>query len=455
MKRNKSTNDNYKLIKKKKKWKKIRSIIAGCVVLAVLGWFFTLRINLDAKTSNYDFTIPFEKREINTHVNAPGKVEMSDTEIISADVSQKIKSINVKIGDHVEQGDVLCEFESDELNKSIERYQKLISDTKAQNQLDDSNQTNTDSYRKQSYELAVQKASIEYEEAKSTYDATVSKYNEYYDKYYKAEDSSEIELYHNIYKQYEVQMDPLFEAVDTKKKAYDKAVKDRDEYIGAQNSANEIKQYKISSVDELQKTLDKLNKEKENLIVKANRSGVISECYVTEGGYSLNKELFKIGNLGQFRVDACISSADILDVKPGQEVSIITALTGSKKIDGKVTKVSEIFDGRGYTAEIEINDKSTMELLKPNINASVKIYTENRGSVDAVPYDAVFKDKDGKEYVFRAVKKGNEYKAEKVSVQTGLESDFYVEIVSSDLSEGDLVLGNGGLYKQGTKLNIK
>ena len=454
MKRNKPIKKNDKSIKKKKMWKKIRGVIAGCAVLAVLGWFFALRINLDARKSNYDFTIPFEKRDVDKHINASGKVEMCDTQIISSDVSQKIKSINVKVGDHVEQGDVLCEIESEELNKSIERYEKLISDTRAQNQLDDSNETDSDLYKRQSYELAVEKASIEYEEAKSTYESTVSKYNEYYDKYYCSNDAAETELYHNIYKQYEVQIDPLFSAIDVKKKAYDQAVKNRDEYLSSQNSANEIKQYKSSSIDELQKTLDKLNEEKNNLIVKAERSGVISECFVTEGGYSLNKELFKIGSLGDLRVDASISSSDILDVKPGQDVKIITTLTGSKKIDGKVTKVSEIFDGIGYTAEIEFNDKSVMELLKPNISASVKIFIENHGSVDAVPYDSVFK-KDGQEYVFRAVKNGDGYKAEKVSVETGLESDFYIEITSSELKEGDLVLGNGGLYKEGSKLNIK
>lgn len=454
MKRNKPIDAN-KTIKKKKMWKKIRSIIAGCVVLAVLGWFFALRINLDAKTASYDFVIPFEKRDVDKHINASGKVEMCDTETISSDVSQKIKTINVNVGDHVEKGDILCEFESDELDKSIQRYEKLIADTKAQNQLDDSNETDSDSYKRQSYELAVQNASIEYEEAKSTYDSVVSKYNDYYNKYYNSNDAAETEMYHNIYKQYEVQIDPLYAAIDTKKKEYDKAVKDRDEYINNQNSANAIKQYKASDIDDLQKTLDKLNEEKNNLIVKADRSGVISQCFVSEGGYSLKKQLFKIGNLGDFRVDASISSSNILDVKPGQDVQIITTLTGSRKIDGKVTKVSEVFDGMGYTAEIELKDKSIMDLLKPNISASVKVYIDNRGSVDAVPYDSVFKDKDGKEYVFRAVKKGNEYKAEKVSVQTGLESDFYIEITSSELKEGDLVLGNGELYKEGSKLNIK
>ena len=446
MKRNRQIKKDIKSIKKKKMWKKIRGIIAGCAVIGVLGWFFALRINLDAKKSSYDFVIPFEKRDVDKHISASGKVEMCDTETISSDVSQKIKTVNVKVGDHVEKGDVLCEFESDELDKSIQRYEKLISDTKAQNQLDDSNETNSDSYKRQSYELAVENASIEYEEAKSTY---------YYNRYYNSNDDTETEMYHNIYKQYEVQIDPLFADIDTKKKQYDKAVKDRDEYISNQNSANEVKQYKASDVDDLQKTLDKLNEEKNNLIVKADRSGVISQCFVSEGGYSLKKQLFKIGNLGEFRVDAVISSSDILDVKPGQEVNIVTALTGSQKIEGTITKVSEIFDGFGYTAEIEIKDKSIMKLLKPNISASAKIFLENSGNVDAVPYDSVFTEKDGKEYVFRAVKNGDGYKAEKVSVQTGLESDFYIEITSSELKEGDLVLGNGELYKEGSKLNIK
>ena len=57
--------------------------------------------------------------------------------------------------------------------------------------------------------------------------------------------------------------------------------------------------------------------------------------------------------------------------------------------------------------------------------------------------------------MFRAVKRGAEYIAEKVPVEKGYEGSFYVEVRSDELKEGDLIIGNGNDHHDGDRIKIK
>ena len=92
-----------------------------------------------------------------------------------------------------------------------------------------------------------------------------------------------------------------------------------------------------------------------------------------------------------------------------------------------------------------------MQLLRHNVSTSAKIYTVNLGSLPAVQYDAIAEDKDGNSFVYKAVKKGGNYVAEKVKVEKGYESDFYIEVTS----DGDLIVGNVSEHNEGDQLKIK
>lgn len=446
-----------KIKNKSKKLKLIKRIIIWIAVLGVLGWFAALRINTGSVSDGYDYVIPYSSRIISEYRPASGKIVLHDIESVSSDVNQKIKKVYCKLGDSVNEGDVLCEFESEDLDEQIERIEKYISEKKASENLSQSNSQSSAEYLRQSAQLAVDSAKMSLDSAKKAYADTYSRYSDYFDRCYSTSDPAEAQIFENMYKTYESQLEPVYAEIAAAQKEYDSAVETLQKINEQQSESDYEKTLIQSDTENYEKQLAKLKEEKEHLVVTAPRSGIIAESYASEGGYSLDGCLFRIGSLGSYKVEAYVSSTDILDIETGMDASVKTVISGSDEISAKVTRISDVFStaNNGYAVELEISDESYMEKLRHNANATVKIYSLNLGSVPAVQYDAIGEDADGSNYVFRAVKRGDDYIAEKVSVDVIYEGNFYVQIESDSLNEGDLIAGGGNTHKDGDRLKLK
>lgn len=444
---------------KKKTRKTIRNVIFWLLIAGFLTWFAALRISLDSNPNAYDYVIPFESRDLNEYRAATGRVVMNDIETVSTNVTQKIKTVNFKLGDEVKEGDVLCEFESADLDEQITRIEKFINDQKAVDALENSSSSGSAEYSRRQAALQVESASMAVAAARKLYDDTYNKYSDYFDRCYSTENPEEAEMYFNMYKEYEDQLDPINDQIRAAEKQLTQAKDAQSKLNESLNDSQKIKELSNSGsvLKEYEDKLEKLKDEREHLIVKAPKSGIIADCYASEGGYAFDGGLFRIGTLGSYKVEAYVDSKDILDIKPGMEASFKTTLTGSDEIHAKVTKVSDIFSnaGQGYAVELEITDKSLMAKLRHNVSTSAKIYLVDKGSLPAVQYDAVGEDENGGNYVFRAVKKGSDYVTEKVAVEKGYESAFYVEVKSDELKEGDLIVGDVKSHSEGDRLKVK
>ncbi|MDO5558189.1 MAG: efflux RND transporter periplasmic adaptor subunit [Oscillospiraceae bacterium] len=441
---------------KKIKVKKILKAAGGLAFAGLIVWFMTMKINLDTSTSNYDFVLPFEKRDLNTFINASGTVEMNNTTIVTSDVIQKLKTVNCRVGDVVKQGDILCEFESGDLDSQIQKLQKLIDDSNAIRTL---NQSNTDSgldYAKHTQELLLEKAQIALDNANSEYNIAAQKYNDYYQLYYNCSDNDLSAQYYEIYRKYEDSLEELSNNIDQCQTTLDNVKFSSDLSVQSAESQKRYMELEQSGIDEYSKQLDKLISQKNNLVVKAATDGIISESYAFEGSYTINGNLFRIGKLDDYKLDALIFSKDILKVESGMNVVFTTKLTGSQEIKGVITSVTDVYDTRGYSAQIEIQDDEMMKLLKPDINANIKIFTSQTGVVPAVAYDSIFTDDSGKKFVYVAEKNSKgEYTAHAKEVETGAETDYYVEITSGELADGDLIVGDAENHSEGDKIKLK
>ena len=269
---------------------------------------------------------------------------MDDIQTVSTNVTQKIKSVNVKLGDHVNEGDVLCEFESADLDEQIQRIEKFIADKKAADSLDSNSEAGSAEYSRKQASLQVESASMAVASARKLYDDTYAKYSEYFDKCYATSDPNEQAMYYNMYTQYQQQLEPINDQIRAAQKTLDQAKEAQKRVAESLSSSDYIKTLTDSEAEirDYEEQLKKLKEEKENLVVKAPKSGIIADCYASEGGYAFDGGLFRIGTLGSYKVEAYVNSKDILDIKTGMEASFKTTLTGAEEIGGKVTKVSDI-----------------------------------------------------------------------------------------------------------------
>lgn len=440
--------------------KKIRKIIVSSLVTAgIVGfgvWFALLKIDSDTIAESYDFVIPYEKRNLSTFITSCGRVEMEDAEVVSSDVTQKIKKIYFNVGDYVNEGDTVIEFESEMLDEHIQMLQKSIDEAENNKRLKNTNEISEEEYYRKTIELELRDAELIKDETKKSYEDAYKKFDEYYRLYYTCEDEEKSKQYMFMYKRYEAELEGLRTAAEEAQNKYAELKDSLADAEAEKEEAARIGKLMEKDDDSAEKQLAMLKEEKANLIVKAPRSGVISDIYVSEGGIPGKSDLFKVGDLEKYKINAYISTKNILDVKEGMDVEFTTTLTGDRVIKGKISKVSEIYDvyNRCYNADVEIEDTDMMKELKPNISAFIKILTCKTDDLFAVPYDSIVTQGD-ESWVYIVENSENVKKAKKIKVKTGMESYFYTEITDSELKKGDLVICDGKNHSEGDRIKIR
>ena len=63
---------------------------------------------------------PLEKHDLSSVINATGKVESQNVVVVTTEITSKVKTLNVSLGDYVEKGQVLCTFDDTEIKEQIE-----------------------------------------------------------------------------------------------------------------------------------------------------------------------------------------------------------------------------------------------------------------------------------------------------------------------------------------------
>ena len=105
----------------------------------------------------------------------------------------------------------------------------------------------------------------------------------------------------------------------------------------------------------------------------------------------------------------------------------------------------------GYSADISVSDDSELLL---GMSAKVSIVTNENGEELSVAYDSIVED-ETEAYVYKAVlKEGNKYTVEKVVVTVGKQNDYYTQVTSDRLKEGDLIISYPEMVSDGEEVVI-
>ncbi|MBE6877266.1 MAG: HlyD family efflux transporter periplasmic adaptor subunit [Ruminococcus sp.] len=480
------------------KRKKKKGIITAVVIVLLLGGGAVgitscMKSMTDAmntlSTSSLEI-VKAEKRDISNVISVSGTVESENIVKVTSKLTAKIKTLNVEVGSHVNAGDVLCVFDSTDLQQQYDNLSK--NQNNSQNQTENQHKINL-----RNLETAKQDKEINLQQAQRAIDDAIQAQNDIYAKEAKTVDelNAQLERRDNAQNtmnstddptEYQKAMQTYQEAdalVQSKEAAldsirdqfstYEKAVQSaQDAYASAERAADaaiqsyqdvlDAEQYQQNN--DAQTELDKLADSIAECTVKAPKSGIITSLNVSEGSIPTTDALMTIEDSGALKITVQINEADILNIHEGQPAVVKTNATGDKEFEAEVSRVVNIYNAGtadaltgtssagGYSAEITMKDS---ENLLIGMNAKVKIILDEKKDVLAVPYESIVTKDDDSKYVLTVVRNSDgTATAKAVTVETGMEGSYYTEITSGSLTENTEIVMTPGDYQDGETLPI-
>ncbi|MDL2327956.1 efflux RND transporter periplasmic adaptor subunit, partial [Ruminococcaceae bacterium OttesenSCG-928-A11] len=256
-------------------------------------------------------------------------------------------------------------------------------------------------------------------------------------------------------------------AADQAQSAYDSAVQLRDttlrqDNISIENTRDSIDSLKLKdSASAYRSQLEGYLEDREKCVIEAPVSGTVTamtaEVGQSAGGSAMGTAataaaLFTIEDTDRLEITASIPEYDAILVQVGMQVSITSDAIDGTGWTGTVKSISpKATDASGnFTVVVEV--VSPVGELAIGMSAKINIITEAETGVFAVPYDAVTTNAQGESVVYLLDTQaaappagGGEAPGPAgtpMVVETGMETDYYIEISAADLEEGLVILAD-------------
>lgn len=480
-------------------------------------------------------TAAVERRDLMNTLSATGTVESQEQKEISSTLQNyEVKTVNVAVGDQVQEGDVLLEFDSTDLEESLQQARDELAVAQAQNSLSLKSAQRDLESTKTNVEYQTQSDDQKVENAKQNLNAAQTKAANAAAQHQAAIDDKnakktaldeavaaqaaqdQIDTLTKAYEEAAAAEKSAGEAsesadnaVTTAQSNYDSAVTDRAKSYESNVSSVEkqedsVTNQQLNNSTSLTKQEDSVKTYEEDLekcTVTAPRAGTVTEVNVEDGDIYSGGTLVKIEDCEGYVVTANIDEYDISKISQGMKVYIKTDATGEEELEGEVTHVSPVpvssssGTGSGTSGtnsgmttstdasyEIKVSILTPAEELRIGMTAKLSIVLESVENVLAVPYDAVQQNANGESVIYvldgsagaqdssagtqdssagaqdsQAPSDGGEGRKEgaqkasaagqpvqqnqrEIVVTTGLETDYYIEVHSDELTEGMQVI---------------
>ena len=182
--------------------------------------------------------------------------------------------------------------------------------------------------------------------------------------------------------------------------------------------------------------LEDLQEQLENCNLKAETSGKVTALSAVIGN-TVNGTVATIQDTESLKIAVTIGEADINTVEIGMKCKIRSDATEGY-ISGTLTQIDPVSSmGGSFGAEITVNGGAQGLLI--GMNADVDIIVSEVDDCFTVPADSIGEDEQGK-FIYRYTSgEGVDLEFEKVYITVGESNDYYVEISSDELAEGDVI----------------
>ena len=207
---------------------------------------------------------------------------------------------------------------------------------------------------------------------------------------------------------------------------------------------------KVYQAEKTQWGADALLQQREDMVLRAPRSGIIGYRKVEAGEIiSAGTKVLSLVDSSHMKVDCTLSEADAAVLQPGMEVTVTIDAMGAD-YPGRIIYVSPAMDetAKNYQVRIELLGEELQ--LKAGLFAHTSLDILQRKNCLYVPKEAVL-SRNGRQMVFVLDSGG---RAEMREVRLGLMNDEADEILSG-LSEGDeVIISNLDRLQQGMVVEV-
>ncbi|MCT4605752.1 MAG: efflux RND transporter periplasmic adaptor subunit [Marinisporobacter sp.] len=407
----------------KKKW-----MIIGIIILIIGGILYTTKAKNKIPVEISTATIG----EVSKYVEETGTIKSHHQRIVHGNSSGEITTIHVTEGDLVKKDQLLAEINGEKINLQIKAFTSQIESLKAEYQ---QAIKPTDQKKISQTEGKVANAKLELDEAKKN--LTRNKI--------------------------------LYEQGAFSKKAYEAAVKDvsiKENLLSMATNELQLLKNPVSSnikdqykaqISQLLYQKEALEKEKEDLLIKAPMDGIITEVFVKNGGYiQPGTRLLEIGKKDDLYVEVDVLASEISEIIEKNPVFIESDNLNIKGLQGSVTKIfpkafSKVSDLGIEQKRVRIHTSiSKFKSLRIGYEVDVKFEVNHKKNILTIPESAIFSIADEK-YVFVV----DNHKALLRKITTGLEGEDHIEILSGIKKGDQVILSPSDEIKDGALIKVE
>jgi membrane fusion protein, multidrug efflux system len=218
---------------------------------------------------------------------------------------------------------------------------------------------------------------------------------------------------------------------------------DRLKTVHEQGSLPEIKWVEMkTNLDQAKASLElaKNNLGKCDLVAPVD--GTVGRRNIEPGQSSLGllSAPIELVRIEKVLIKISVPENEINSIKKGNKASISVMAANGKRFDGEVTNICPVAETMSRTYTVKVTVENPQRELKPGMVCDVTLNSGKESSVLVIPYQAVGKDSDGRNYVFLV---NNENKSvKKQAVVVGKYNCDNIEILNG-LKEGDQVVASG------------
>ncbi len=241
----------------------------------------------------------------------------------------------------------------------------------------------------------------------------------------KIDDTSQQNAYHGT----QAALNQAQDAYSRLKSVYDKG------------SLPEIQMQEVTSKLEQAKSANRIAFQNlQNCTLKAPSQGFIGARNIEVGSTSIpGNPVFTLVSLNEVYVKVAVPENEINQLQIGQKVTVVIPAIGNEEFFGDIEKIGVVANMLTKTYEVKVLLKNPELIIKSGMACDVVTKTAPQINKITVPYRTVFREENGKTYVFK-VQENNT--VAKIYVQLGAFMNNNIEVLSG-LNKGDIIVTEG------------